>query len=783
MQPNTPSGLACYGDLQWGNHLCHLYETRDDLIEALVPFFAAGLANNEKCLWIAAPPLPAKEAAAELTRRVPDLAAYRDKGQIQIVDYGDWYTSSSGRLRADSLLAAWATAEQQALADGYTGLRATGNITFLKSRESWRAFQGYEACVSEAFAGRRILALCCYQLGTAAGTDVLDIIRNHQFAVARRAGEWKVITERTAELREALAAVERRSRDLEAALRSCAETERRLQAELGDAQLLRTMSAEMASEDRIEALYQKLLDAASAVMRSDFASMQRFDRERGALELLSYRGFSAEAARHWAWVRPDADCSCGRALKSRSRVVVPDVEVGELAATGQDLAMFRGLGIRATQTTPLLSRSGELVGMLSTHWSRRHEPSERELRILDILARQVADLIERKQAIEALRARTEALIEADRHKDEFLATLAHELRNPLAPIRTGLAVLRARKSDTPGRVVTMMERQLGHMVRLIDDLLDVSRVSRGKVTLRKERVSLRAIVDSAIETSRPLIETARHRFDVTIPGTPVWLDVDATRIAQVVSNVLNNAAKYTPDGGLIRLVAETSGDSVIVRVSDTGIGIAPEMLPKVFDLFAQLDHSVERAGGGLGIGLSLAKMLAEIHGGSMAAESAGPGQGSTFTIRIPLPADRAVETAFAASDEAETGAAASRRVLVVDDNVDAAEMLALLLEDAGHTTHVVVDSRVAVDEAVRFRPDVVFLDIGMPQLSGFDVARLIRLQPAVERAVLVAVTGWGTDDDRQRCRAAGFDHHLTKPVVPNALTDLLAQLPGQEGAG
>lgn len=573
--------------------------------------------------------------------------------------------------------------------------------------------------------------------------------------------------------------LEARSRELECALKRHEETERKLEAELADTRLLHELSAAFVDEDDVSIFHQKLVDAAALVMRSDAASMQSFHPERGTdgeLRLLAHRGFGAEAAAFWEWVRPDSCCACGQALRERARIVLPDIEAPGVDIGAGHLAVFRGIGIRAIQTTPLRSRGGTLVGMLSTHWHRPHAPSERDLRNFDILARQAADLIERSKAMEALRARTAELIEADRHKDEFLATLAHELRNPLAPIRTGLALLRSRKADAFDRVVPMMERQLGHMVRLIDDLLDVSRVSQGKVTLRRERVSLRDVVDSAIETSRPLLEAGRHRFEVTIPGSPLWLDADATRLAQVLSNVLNNAAKYTPDEGRIRLAAETVGEHVIVSVVDTGVGIACDMLPRVFDLFAQVGDSLERAHGGLGIGLSLAKMLVEMHGGSIRAESDGPGRGSTFIIRLPLAVDSSVAVG-STSQGVASRAEASHRVLVVDDNVDGAEMLAMLLEDAGHTASVVFESTKAVAAALAFRPDIVFLDLGMPELDGFDLARQLRQEPSLERTVLVALTGWGGEDDRQRSREAGIDRHLTKPVSPSALADLLAELP------
>jgi signal transduction histidine kinase/ActR/RegA family two-component response regulator len=746
-----------------------MYETRADLIDTLVPFFAVGLANNEQCLWVTSTPLSAADATSVLLERIPNVAEYLSRKQMQILDYSDWYTRTA-TIETDSLLKTWLEAEKQALERGFKGLRVTGDTSFLRSRESWGEFERYEARVTETFKGRRLIALCSYHLGTATAGDVLDVVRNHQFAIARRHGAWEMIENASIKV----AKEQLRKANLELEQRVAARTAE-LEAELADARLLHDISAAFVDEDQVDRLYQKLLDAAATVMRSEYASMQSYDRERGEdgwLRLLAHRGFTPEAATFWAWVRPDSESTCGAALRTRRRVIVADVEACESMVRTDDLATYKQTGIRAVQTTPLLSRSGTLVGMISTHWNRPHEPTKRDLQMLDILARQAADLIERNKAAAALRAQTAELLSADRHKDEFLATLAHELRNPLAPLRTGLAVLKSCPPDAADRVLQMMERQLGHMVHLIDDLLEVSRVSRGMVTLNKQRVTLRTVIDTAVETSRPLLEAAQHRFDVTMPGSPLWLEADTTRVAQIIANLLNNAAKYTPKGGHVVLAVEAHDEGVQIRVTDTGIGIAPEMLPKVFDMFAQVEHSLERSGGGLGIGLSLAKRLAVMHGGSITAESEGPGKGSTFKVQLPLAAAPPAESPSPTGNE-QTGALCYR-ILVVDDNADAAEMLAELLKNAGHITRVIHDSREVLGVALQFRPDVVFLDIGMPKMNGFDVAHLLRQQPELSSTVLVALTGWGSEQDRVKSHKAGFDLHLTKPALPEAIHELLA---------
>ncbi|MRX08980.1 response regulator [Pseudoduganella sp. FT25W] len=580
------------------------------------------------------------------------------------------------------------------------------------------------------------------------------------------------VDERTAELSQALAVVEAQKRELEHALRMRDEIQLQLEAELEDARLLHGISAMLVDEHNVGELFQKLVDAATLIMRSDFGSIQRYDEARGELQLIATRGLNDEAVSYWQWVHPGRATTCGHALLKSQRVVVPDFESWGDISGSDDLIAFRAAGVRAAQSTPLLTRSGRLVGMITTHWTRSHEPQERDLRLIDIVARQAADLIERNSAAEALQHHARKLVEADRYKDEFLATLAHELRNPLAPIRNGLAVLKIGKPEQAQRVLPMMERQLHHMVHLIDDLLDVSRISRGMVNLKRARVQLSAVIDSAVETSRPLISAANHRFTITLPGTAVWLNADMTRVAQIISNLLNNAAKYTPPGGDIELVAEVIGDEVVVRVIDSGIGIPAAMLPRIFELFTQVDGSAERSKGGLGVGLALAKRLAEMHDGSVEVESAGGKPGAVFTLRLPIMAS----TTNVAEDDGSDGAPAKARalrILIVDDNEDAAETLSLLLQELGHVTSVVTEAPKAMAAALAFLPEIAVLDLGMPHLNGFDLARLLRAEPALRDTYLIALSGWGMEEDRARSRDAGMDHHLTKPVTLRDVEDAL----------
>ena len=386
------------------------------------------------------------------------------------------------------------------------------------------------------------------------------------------------------------------------------------------------------------------------------------------------------------------------------------------------------------------------------------------------------DVTERRGFEDDLRRLAADLAEADRRKDEFLAMLAHELRNPLAPISNAARVLRLGSADAESlrSASTMLERQVGQMVRLVDDLLDTSRITRGKIELRKERVELAPIVSQAVEAVRALYKGMNHELTVTLPPHPVHVHGDPARLTQVIGNLLNNACKFTDKGGRIQLTVEQADGLAIIRVRDSGIGIAAGDLPRVFDMFVQVDTSLERSRDGLGIGLTLVKTLVEMHGGEVAVHSDGIGHGSEFVIRLPALVEAARSApAGVVSDPASP---ASRRVLIVDDNEDGAESLSMLLQFAGHETHKAYDGVEAIDATRRLRPDVVLLDIGLPRLNGYEACRHIRSEPWGKDVVLVALTGWGGDEDRRRSSEAGFDTHMVKPVDHDVLLTFLSSL-------
>jgi PAS domain S-box-containing protein len=380
----------------------------------------------------------------------------------------------------------------------------------------------------------------------------------------------------------------------------------------------------------------------------------------------------------------------------------------------------------------------------------------------------VTDITQRRQAASALQ-------EADRRKDEFLAMLAHELRNPLGAI-TNAAQLLKQLGPPEGNLRwarDVIERQAAHLARIVDDLLDVSRISRGQIILRREPILLASAVSLALETAGPLMESRSQRFSSAAAADAIWVEGDATRLAQVIENLLSNASRYTEPGGAISLVLQREASDAVVKVRDTGIGIAAEILPRVFDLFVQAERTPDRAPGGLGLGLTLARRLTEMHGGRLEAFSAGPGQGSEFVVRLPLLAEEPRAETHARPGSVRVQETVKRRILVVDDNADSAEALALALCVTGHEVRMAADGPSALVAAVEFRPQVVLLDIGLPGMDGYEVGRQLREERACEGTVLVALTGYGQDDDRRRSRAAGFDHHLVKPVTPDAILAVL----------
>ena len=573
-------------------------------------------------------------------------------------------------------------------------------------------------------------------------------------------------------LRTALNA-RRRQYELRNRLEELRASEERLASELTAMSRLHALSTRLLSADDLTTALEDVLENAVAMCGADFGDIQLYNPERQVLEIVVQRGFHNDFLHHFRTVNVEGGSACARAMRSGERIVIEDVELDPAFEPHRRVAA--AAGFRAVQSTPL-NAHGAILGVLSTHFRAPHRISERDEQLLDLYARSAVNLIERLRFEESLK-------KADQRKDEFLATLAHELRNPLAPISNGVQILKEMESSDPDLAWSrdVIEHQLDQMARLLDDLLDVSRITRNKLELRKTRVTLASVVQTALETSRPLIDEAGHALTVALPPEPVYLDADPVRLAQVFSNLLNNAAKYTLDGGRVRLSAERQEGEVVISVKDTGTGIIPEMLPHVFEMFSQTKRALEQSKGGLGIGLWLVKTLIEMHGGSVEAYSDGPGQGSEFVVRLPLAAEDLVPDAVPPSGEDEQWRGRKYRVLVVDDRKVTANILAKLLRKKGHEVHTAYDGEEAIIAAERLRPDVILLDIGMPKMNGYDVCRRIRNQPWGHGMYIVAQTGWGQEGDRRRSEDAGFNCHLVKPVQPAALMKLFNSMTAQRG--
>jgi signal transduction histidine kinase/ActR/RegA family two-component response regulator len=456
-------------------------------------------------------------------------------------------------------------------------------------------------------------------------------------------------------------------------------------------------------------------------------------------------------------------------LRTGQPELVAEISPEQIRATTNDpdtLELLQSLGLRSYIGVPLRVR-GVVRGVITFVVAETgHTYDEVDLEVAQELARRTAVALENAELYQALR-------QADREKDEFLATLAHELRNPLAPIRSGLHVVRLSGPRKPelDTALVMMDRQLEHLVRLVDDLLDVSRITRDKLELRLENISLADVIHSATETSEPTVRRSGTTLSVDLPGTPAFLSADRVRLSQVFSNLISNAAKYSKPNGWIRLSAEIQAGWVVVHVRDNGLGIPKEHLSTIFEMFTQVHRGTAHSQGGLGIGLTLVRRLVELHGGAVEAHSNGPGTGSEFVVRLPLGQD--THQVLHNVSREESGAFAPRRILVVDDNADAARTLETMLALMGHELRVSLNGTEAISTARQFRPDLVLLDIGLPDLSGYDVCRALRADQSTRDARIVAVTGWGKDADRQRSREAGFDDHLVKPVSVEQLEALI----------
>jgi len=519
-------------------------------------------------------------------------------------------------------------------------------------------------------------------------------------------------------------------------------------------------------------LPRRLFERVSRSVHADVLLYYALGTQPGALELHESTGLGEATRQAMRLAEPDASL-CGLVAQRGAPVVIDSLQNSLLPQA----AALRGAGVRAYAGFPLLAKK-HLYGVVAFGSTTHDRFDEKDLQVIETVCRQASAMLERAELLDQLHANEAALKRADRAKDEFIATLAHELRNPLAPIRNALAILKREdaKAD-PNRAEwcrDIIDRQVVQMTHLLEDLLDVSRVTRNLIELRRADIDLRLAVNQALETTAPLFDARRHRLTIDMPEVRVPFNGDLTRLNQVFTNLLANAGKYTDPRGDVSLKLEVQEDAIVVTVRDNGIGIEPAQLPRVFEMFAQLTPALERSAGGLGIGLALTRGLVELHGGSIEAHSDGPGLGSVFTVRLPRNAAAgAQDSATGRSDRHD--ASTPRRLLVVDDNVDAATSLCELLQLQGHEVRTAFGGHDGLRVAREWRPEVVLLDIGMADLNGYEVCRSIRAEAWGQGMLLVACTGWGQKSDRGRALEAGFDVHLVKPIEPQAVSDLLAR--------
>lgn len=591
------SGIEALGNIPWGSHFCQFYSTTTDLIETLVPYFEAGLRNNESCFWIASKSLGAQQAEALMVDAVPDFKKYIYSGQMEIVSISDSYTAG-GTFNTDALVQGWLDKEAESKQRGFAGLRATGDSLWVE-RSGWADFMEYERQVNESFRNYNLVALCTYCMDNCTASDVIDVCCNHQFALTRRAGNWE---------------------------------------------LIESSSLKMVKES-------------------------------------------------------------------------------------------------------LLSLNARL-----------------EARVDE---------------------RTTALNSALQARDDFLAMLGHELRNPLASIQAASDVIRllTPSSSLIADNSFILHRQVKHLTRLVNDLLDVARINQGQIQLELSHVILADVISMAVEQSRPMIDQRFQSFSVTLPNRLVTVYADATRLAQVFGNLLHNAAKYTPNGGKINITSHASDSEVIVSVKDSGSGIPTEILTTIFDLFTQSTRSLDRSDGGLGVGLTVAKRIVDMHLGSITAQSNHPDEGSEFLVSLPLsklPLSEAPIQEFKSNLIYDN----QLRILVVDDNRDARVTISSLLSIHGHEVKLGWDSESAFALAKSFKPDIVFLDIGLPGMNGYEIAQQLRNMPELKNTKLIALTGYGKRSDVSSAEQAGFDSHMLKPaeldVILSKIKEVYANVKQEE---
>ena len=787
-----PSGIPGLDGLPWGAHFFHFYLNADDLGRALISFFEAGLVANEQCLWLASEHLPAAQARQLLRSSLPRYAEFEESGQLEVLE-ADWY-QSRGSAGLEEMLRACLQREAMALAGGHAGVRLAGGALGAGGASTELERAEHEGRVRAAFAGRKLLALGSFALADSSSLDLLEVLRRHGFALLGNGARSEVIC--ASAVRASLpssAGAEASAGELRGerlrALES--ETRRRLELESERSHLVeaehRAASLAEAALRHLARLQRATSALSEAVSISDVAEVLRSEIAEAVGARRSYAALADDAGAVFTPIEGSAGSYPGggfgvdRGGVDRGSDAAGDAGAGtEPAAERASLleplkqAYRERRPIWPTPASPLVALplllGARAFGAVVFELREKTELEPADRALFEDLVRQLALALDRARMYELERQACDRAEEANRAKDEFLAVLGHELRNPLAPILTALELMRVRAGEVALKERGIIERQLHHMVRLVDDLLDVSRITRGSLRLSRRTIELGEVVERAIEMASPMLDAHSHRLLVSVPARGMRVDIDVHRVAQAIANLLTNAAKYTPRGGCIEISASVQGERVVLEVRDDGIGIEPALLRRIFEPFVQRQQALDRSHGGLGLGLTIARRLIESHGGRLEAASAGLGRGSTFTLELLRASTRkaaeraAAEEIRTALPQSPAAAPSGVRVLVVDDNVDAAEMLAEALRVHGHVVGVAHDGPAALSLVDEFRPELALLDIGLPVMDGFDLAQRLKSRLSSCPPKFVAVTGYGQASDRARTKQAGFDEHLVKPI-------------------
>lgn len=734
------SGIDYIADVPRGTHLAHFYRTQDDILEIMVPYFREGLRQHELCIWIAAEPLGVTHAASALREAVPNLDEYIRQGQIEIADDSNWYGRSQP-FDSAAMARQWIDREQAALDRGYDGIRVNGNA-FSLQKSDWNEFCKYEATINDSCFGRHVRCICSYPAQMCDSSELIQVAVNHQFALIKQDNRWQVVETR---------------------------------------EMRRNEAALLESERRFHRLVQEAIDALPdhiAILDDRAKIIIVNDAWRRFADANGFQGSNYALGDNYLEVCDSAtglyadEAECVAAGIRR----LLDQKTGELRCEYpcHDTSTKRWFQLRARffqeadQSHVLLAHGNVTEIKLA---------EEEVLRLSERLQGTNHDLQAARDSAERAKAVAE---QASRAKDHFLAVLSHELRTPLTPVVLGLSMLRERTDLDPEvrEMLEMVRRNVELETLLIDDLLDVTRIVRGKIELQKQRVELSTIIRRAVEVCKPDIEARRLHFGVDLgPAAPYWVEADVARLQQVFWNLLKNAIKFTPPGGCVGVRCRPTEQDVVVEVNDSGIGLDPESLSRVFNAFEQAERSITRQFGGLGLGLAISKAIVEMHGGKIEVQSEGRGRGATFRIRLPL-CEPAVQPETLTPAPPPPHAVRRLHILLVEDHGVTAKMMRMVLTAEGHAVETAGDVATALEVADQENFDLLISDLGLPDGSGHDLMRQLRKRGHTLPGI--ALSGYGQEEDIQRSRDAGFVAHLTKPASRETVVGAVASATAKE---